>query len=598
MSNKVKLMSVEEILSNSVLDYFIEPENCGFFLKKQDDFSEVANVVNSSKLDSVVEEVLNQSKQDFFTMQGVHVDKVRVNFGQSDNLATRKMAEKMREKYIGFSKKISNDKLLLFLSAITADFLGVVDRIKTGRISDGESREICYGNGDIITISGNEIFLKRDGISSVMTAEELQEQEDKMIEAILIANRQINGLSKNTKLAMSGLYKQTGANSDRVFISYSAKKLQEHSESPELLGRLSASKIAELLEKGLLSNNNLIKLFSKGSLDKNIALTLFADGKLKREDVLRIFKVQRENDILLNKDVSYESKLLLYSAGKIKIDLLEKTVKQYQEDTVDLTNCFKQIAKYYSNDIRRISELLTHNILDYKNSQRFLDVLEEEGQISPEDKKYLWQVMSDFKTNELLNNAENEVVLINSGNAPTYEKYRAGLTIDPEERKRYFQSIGAVKKVKIRGENFIKDNENNISKKNSLDGYELFIIPEKRVAILEKLYETTRDKKGNIEYKKTKQGKLVPAVENATYVIPIEMALEFAKKKNKKELIESPDVRRVSHTMEWVCNLESKIKSLMSVRGIEVDFEQENTRIWSDRIRKNYFENKEKREIR
>ena len=100
------------------------------------------------------------------------------------------------------------------------------------------------------------------------------------------------------------------------------------------------------------------------------------------------------------------------------------------------------------------------------------------------------------------------------------------------------------------------------------------------------------------KYKTTKQGKLIPAVANATYVIPIEMAVEFARKKNKKELIESPDVRRVSHTMEWVCNLESKIKSLMRTRGIQVDFEQENTKTWSERIRKNYLENRKKRETR
>ena len=118
------------------------------------------------------------------------------------------------------------------------------------------------------------------------------------------------------------------------------------------------------------------------------------------------------------------------------------------------------------------------------------------------------------------------------------------------------------------------------------------------MAILEKLYETTRDKNGKIEYKKNKEGKLIPAVENATYIIPIEMAADFARKKNKKELIESSDVRRVSHSMEWVSNLESKAKSLMKIRGVEVEFDEKNTELWAERIRQNYIENKRKRDTR
>ena len=598
MSNKAKTMSVKEILSNEVLDYFIEPENCRFFLKKQSDFAEVANVVNSSKVDAMFEiSNLNQARENFLNLHGLHIPQEIGSLGKSDNIVTSKMAEKMKAEYIGFSDKISADKLLLFLAAITADFLRSADKVKNGTASNLDSTELCYGNGDIITISENAILLSKDGRRDVMTVEELQEYEDKMVEAVLIANKQINASNKNLKLAISDMYKPTGDKRQKR-ISYSAKDLQEYAQSPELLGRLSAQKMGDLLDKDLISKYTLIKMFSRGALDKNIAITLFVDGKFKREDALKIFKVQRENDIPLNQDVSYESKLLLYSAGKIKIDLLEKAVKQYQEENINLTDTFRKISKYYSNDIRKISELLTHNVLDYNNSQRFLEVLEQDGCILPEDKKYLMQVMADFKTNELLNTTENEVVSLSSGEGTGYQKYKPGLTIDSEERKKYFQSLGAVKKVKIRGESFIRDSESNVVKKNSLDGYELYVIPEKRMAILEKLYETTRDKNGKIEYKKNKEGKLIPAVENATYIIPIEMAADFARKKNKKELIESSDVRRVSHSMEWVSNLESKAKSLMKIRGVEVEFDEKNTELWAERIRQNYIENKRKRDTR
>lgn len=606
MGKVAKKITVKDIFSIPCLDYFIEPENCRFFIKKQSDYEAVANVVNASKVDALMD-VMNGIEPEMqdspFGPHQVVKSASDAGFGlysASDNLMTAKMAQGMKSEYISFSDKISPEKLLLFLATITKGFLHEIDEVKSGKSSSPDSlgiSELTYANGDIISTSGKNIFLSRNGDKHAIDGEELQEVESKMVEAILMVNAQLNSSNKNMNNSIFGNYKQTGKTTKLKRISFSNKELQEYAQSGTLLSRLSPLKMKEFLSKDLISKNTLLKLMSKGEIDKNIALQLMVDGVFSQDEVLsRVFKVRTMTDLPMNKDVNYESKLLLYSIGKINIDLLEKSVSKYQEENIDLTDVLRKISRYYSGDIKRISEVLTHHVLDHNNSQRFLTILREDGRISAEERTYLDRVMVDFKTNELLNDTENEIISVSTGGGQGSQNYKTGLTIDPQERLRYLKSLGAIKKVKIRGENFIKDSESNIGKKNSLDGYELFVIPEKRIAILEKLYETTRDKNAEIQYRRNKSGKLIPAVGNATYVIPIEMALEFSRKKNKKELIESPDVRRVSHSMEWVSNLESKVSNLMSLRGVTVEFDRQNTEDWAARIRKNYLENKERRQ--
>ena len=82
----------------------------------------------------------------------------------------------------------------------------------------------------------------------------------------------------------------------------------------------------------------------------------------------------------------------------------------------------------------------------------------------------------------------------------------------------YLKSIGGVKQIFIRGSALIDDNEDSVnnsqesnskrSKKNSLDGYQLILIPEKGVAVLEKFYEVTRNAEGKLEYRKNEKGEL------------------------------------------------------------------------------------------
>ena len=166
-----------------------------------------------------------------------------------------------------------------------------------------------------------------------------------------------------------------------------------------------------------------------------------------------------------------------------------------------------------------------------------------------------------------------------------------GVTIDPRARKEYLKSIGDIKDIFIKGQPLMQDDcarkADGSAKRNSLDGYQLIIVPDKRVAILEKFYEVTRNKEGEVVYKKDEKDRLIPAIENATYIFPIGLAKDFCEKRNKQQLIhDSKHVRRVAHTMNWVKNIESKILTL----NPRANFEKENTEKWHQKVVSNYQE--------
>lgn len=245
--------------------------------------------------------------------------------------------------------------------------------------------------------------------------------------------------------------------------------------------------------------------------------------------------------------------------------------------------------KIHGNGLTEISELLTHDIFDYSTSMEYLKHMQHRGIISEEERQYIEVLCQNFKTDELINNRENELLDVTGEGEKLVQPRVPRLTIDPQIRLNYLRSLGAVKKLRVRGETFLKDSPENSGKRNSLDGYEMFIIPSKKIAVLEKLYETTRDKQGNIVYRKNKNGELIPAIENATYFIPIAMAKDFVEKKNKRDLIKSPFVERVYHTADWVVNCERKMHLIVP----SIELSKENSKKWDAKVRENYTQNKE-----
>lgn len=595
----MKRMTVKEILNCPEFAQYISPNNIHFFVTKKSDVEEIANVSNISMADISMDDSIFEQMQ-----QGKSSDAVMtsiITHGINDSL----------KKY---ASKLSSDKLALLLGYQSLQMWTALNSCFLGKGISGHE-ELFFENGDYVVVDGKNIEGQING-KPLNTETQIMAMQDKLARGIIRANAQFDQKSKKS-IELKGTYTRSGMSQEPVILRVSSKNLYGISMHWSLYTTLNYESLREFIKDGTISRNDLLTAFRKADPSyKGILIMLMNEGILTENEIIRkLYNKKSFDEIASDDETPYNVVELLYQGGKIPLKTLEKVstlgnlvtghaknildikdieecAKKFQGKEQDLSTEMKNILSVYrempkEETINKLGELLTHNVLNYATSMNLLKKLESEKIISSEDKSYIEGIMSDFKTNELLNDTENKVLDVKES-GERRQSYVSGLTIDPEVRMEYFKSLGAVKKVKIKGESFIADSEENRGKRNSMDGYELFILPAKKIAILEKLYETTRDKDGNIVYKRNDKGELIPAVENATYMMPIELAKEFAETKNKRELIQSPYVERTYHSSAWVENTERKMMKLRP----EIQFDEKETKKWADLVRENYRKNK------
>lgn len=522
-------------------------------------------------------------------------------FVSSDAFTTSMNLDSIKEALIENSKYINENELNLYYGLLAKKYLTWITDAENGKHKGYD--EICYGNGEIIVVNGNKI-------TSNMPDFSVEDLKHRLVETALIANSNLqeSKINKNKPLIISGNYYGRGGNQAVVRERFSSNDLIDFCKSEVLLSSINKEKLDEYINSGLFKKWDIVKFIDKGLLSADIAIELMLKGIFTKEEVFT--KIIKENvkTAVMSDKISFSAKLLLYSSENIDIKTFEDAAKQHIENNEQVPReYFYKVSKYYTGNINKVSQLLTHDILDFTKSMEFLDALVEQGEISTVDKDYLTEIMNDFKTNELLNNTKNAMREKGNREITNKQVHSHGVSIDPKIRKQYLESIGDVKEILIKGqasqdseqveEQFlIKDDSESATKKNSLDGYQLIIIPDKKIAVLEKFYEVTRDKDGNVMYKKDENGNSIAAIENATYVMPIGMAKDFAERKNKQQLRKSPYVIPVSHTMNWVTNIEQAMKTVAGRAHLKVDFEKENTEKWAELVVENYKKLKEKRD--
>ncbi len=504
----------------------------------------------------------------------------------SDSYVTRQNAKTIKELLKDNASAINPDSFILYNAMLAKKYLDWIKSAKQGQHKG--YNEFCFENGEIITINENKISLQfHDSVESL--------KED-LIETILIADRELQAKNKNRVSTISGVYSARGQERNSSKERFSSDELHKFVRSGKVFeDGIRPEKLGEFLKKGIIDKWTIINIINKNNMDPNYAIDLFYQGVFDQEDLKKVFKENNVSNIIKKSKVSFSSKLLLYSNGSISIDELESSVIpniEMEEQIPD--EVFNKISFNYVFNIKKIAELLTHEVLDFNQSMQFLDILKDKGYISENDRQYLDEIMNDFKVKQLLNETENGKR--NYSDAANMVESSTnlsgkGVTIDPRVRKEYLKSIGDIKDIFIKGQPLMQDDSarkaDGSAKRNSLDGYQLIIVPDKRVAILEKFYEVTRNKEGEVVYKKDEKDRLIPAIENATYIFPIGLAKDFCEKRNKQQLIQdSKHVRRVAHTMNWVKNIESKILTL----NPRANFEKENTEKWHQKVVSNYQE--------
>ena len=568
-------MTIDQLLKVEQFNFLISPYDTSFFVNKS---KEAENL-----------RIVFQSDLSTYMMTGeVPVPEYSCFDESNSDTSMTAVQGSIMKNIIALNKEKSISSLLaLYFGAISQKYLKWILDAENGKHQGRD--EFCYNDGEIVVVDRNNVSTNKPGSST-------QSIKSRLAEGVLIAASEF----QNTKrpITRNGIYYGRGLNNVATRETIDSGKLKAFAKSKETLSSLDQSKFAEYIRSGLLKKWDVLRYIERGMISADIAIDLMIEGVFNPSDIYaKALNVKNESELASSEKISFLSKLYLYSNGKMKIADLERAAKfEEKRKGISLSeNDIKKVAKYYKGNINKISELLTHNVLDFTVSMAFLDGLINEGIITSEEKDYLVNIINDFKTSELLNGTENQRFESSRNVGQRPKAHSNGVTIDPNLRKDYFASIGDVKEIFINGERLISDESEDVSEKNSIDGYQLIIIPDKKIAILEKFYEVTRNKDGKLEYKKDKNGNYIAATEHATYIMPIAVAKDFAETKNKQELMKSPYVARTLHSMNWVINTENAMTTVARRAGLDIEFDRKNTDKWADKTMENYKKLREKR---
>ena len=379
--------------------------------------------------------------------------------------------------------------------------------------------------------------------------------------------------------------------------------------------KLSYSEYEELLGRENFDGQSFLAAIRYGWIDKKIVIELLANNLIPYDDTIealehsprRNYNEIHEYDIetqIITWCATFQSSLKWISIGDLENKIRE--IKKDDEESKVYTpsdDLIEKIVELIYGDYNQLSALLTSTAFDYHSMDKVIDKSNEKGYLSQEATERLRKVVKKFRIDQLENH-QNAVRYDErdypdddgggKGEEPP-ENQAIRLIYDPVKRLKIFAaintntknpSIGDLKRIIIDG---MHENRNGKPTKSSFHGYELIVLPEADVAILEKLYEVERieekSQDGNIshrmQYTRDKQGHLIPMKDNnRTYILPLDEALELAQNFNKEQLFKSNKCIRCNHSLNWLENVGESVKAMMKRDGKS----NENTRNAEERI--------------
>lgn len=378
--------------------------------------------------------------------------------------------------------------------------------------------------------------------------------------------------------------------------------------------KLSYSEYEELLGRENFDGQSFLAAIRYGWIDKKIVIKLLANNLIPYDDTIealehsprRNYNEIHEYDIetqIITWCATCQSSLKWISVGDLENKIRE--IKKDDEESKVYTpsdDLIEKIVELIHGDYNQLSALLTSIAFDYHSMDKVIDKSNEKGYLSQEATDRLRKVVKKFRIDQLENHQnavkydERDYPDDGGGNGeepPLNQALR--LIYDPVKRLKIFAaintntknpSIGNLKRIIIDG---IHKNENGENIKSSFHGYELIVLPEAEVAILEKLYEIERIENvapdgtvsHRLQYKRDEQGHLIPVKDsNRTYILPLDEALELAQNFNKEQLFKSKKCKRCNHSLNWLENVGDSVKAVMKRDGKS----NENTRNAEERI--------------
>ena len=493
-------------------------------------------------------------------------------------------------KIIGqYSSGVRPNDLLLYCAYRSQTNLYTFSRsaeVYTGRKNERVDRVVEYydGKGDILISSNGVDFDRRSNKLLPDYVEPFNRKKmcSDSVKKMFKAQKELIKTVKKDKIRNLKLRFKTEIENDKYTVDmeeYGFTDLDKALHTKTVWHNIDYAHIDKWIKEGLVTPEEIIQAFNEGKiLPRDLAI-------INELGILpQITEATKDNpEVLKNK---LFAKLLLFSQDELRVEQIEALLVDEPELRDDLTEeMLEELSWSFTNIDTRHSlfSLLVHDVLDYDQSMVFIDKLKKAGKLREGDEEFLKKGIHDFKVSQLDNLTKSEP-FDSTGGGGISPRTAGRLTIDPQLRAKYFEDIGGVKSIFINGSRLINDEEGK-NKKNSLDGYQLLVFPDKGVAVLEKFFETTH-KDGKVDFKRDENGDLIPAVENATYVIPIEKAVEYATRKNKKDL---RSMKRgaitVYHSRNWVKQLEAAMKEIAPEYA---KFSKNKTDEWTQIIKEDY----------
>lgn len=315
-----------------------------------------------------------------------------------------------------------------------------------------------------------------------------------------------------------------------------------------------------------LSPQELCILYSAGKIDEAYLLDISPDELLDfwkkgflPNQALEILNPGDFIEKFEKEDFTGSDLLVLYNQGLL-------TQEQLPLSSTEINASVLQLQLSDS----KIIELFVGKKIDFDT----LHKLYEKGKVSPENYNKAieeYDIESEMEKIRQLSTIHNTAVpdgpiiapspAALSGPIPVTKK----VSIDPELRNEFLEALGCESSIPI--------------STGALKGYMFIPIPSLKTAVLEKLYNTN-----------SRTGALTPALDNATFVLPLIKALELAQSSNKTDLRKLDNVFPVNHTKNWGLNI---LKSI-SKRNPNFHFNRykEDYNDLIELITQNYLENR------
>lgn len=471
---------------------------------------------------NIVKAIKERYCQDFASTQMiVYGDEAKEKAIQNAKLLMR-LLEKLPNEYI---KNISDDLMYSFYQpwlGIRLNYVDILELLNKGIIDEKkivdlyEYEQTMLAFGDDIDNQEFLDFLTIERMINIVNDENLAKRFKKMYSNL---NRQQSQEQNETRW-------------EKLIDQYMQGEKSQEEKEKEIAKLISE----EILPINMIDEDTLLNLVENKQLPYDLLVEEFMQGNVARNMIETVISAQEIPEL------SAKSLRDLYIENIIDIEdiktLNDEKMQEFRETLLEII--LPEDEEKRNQYMSKINNAYMEDVIDFETLTRMKD----NGILSEEEHKKLCELYDEKIALKKLKELE---YIINNAKAVPRGKREKGPPVDvtPKRDSEYFRYIIN----EFGGETTTKEYIKPVYGGN-LNGYYFIIKPKARVVIIEN-----------------------PAYSNATYILPLKVALEFVETSNKKALRGTFGVEHLNHPQtcseRWKRNLENKARKVQESIGMQ-----------------------------